>query len=65
MASSSSKYRPKVRKDKLVVVKEDKKRYFSTVTQMENYGNYYYHRRLIEPKIMNLESFIDSRLYFH
>jgi len=79
MASSSSKYRPKVRKDKSIAMEEeaplqkrptvedvlDQKRYFNTVKQMENYGNHFYHRRIIEPKIMNLESFMDSGLYFH
>ena len=79
MASSSSKYRPKVRKDKSTAMEDeaplqkgptvedvlDQKRYFSTVKQMENYGNHFYHRRIIEPKIMNLESFMDSGLYFH
>jgi len=32
---------------------------------MEQYGAHYYHRRIIEPKIMNFESFIDFGLYFH
>jgi len=43
----------------------DQRRFFSRHDQMVNYGRDFYIRRVVEPKIMNFQSFETPGLYFH
>jgi len=79
MVSSSSKRRSKSGKDKesatnteppppkrhTVVDVLDQRRFFSDLHQMEHYAHEFYIRRIVDPKIMDYDSFTTSGLYFH
>lgn len=78
MASSSTKWTKKSRKGKEAVTEAedaayvrpsvaeqlDQRRFFSHSHQMKNYAAEFSTRNIVVPKIMNFESFVDSRLFF-